>query len=64
MKTTMTELHEKYRQKVHDLDEYIKTMNLKSGLTDEEMDDVISAMRRVNKYLRALGEPEESMYDI
>lgn len=39
-------------------------MNAKGNLTDEEMKEVISAMLKTDKYLRAIGAPESEMYDI
>ena len=46
------------------LDAYVKEMNAKCNLTDEEKKEVMSAMQKTNKYLRAIGAPESSMYDI
>ena len=43
---------------------YVKEMNGKSNLTDEEMKEVMNAMRQTNKYLRAIGAPESAMYDL
>jgi hypothetical protein len=39
-------------------------MNAKCNLTDEEKKEVMSAMQKTNKYLRAIGAPESEMYDI
>ena len=46
------------------LDAYVKEMNAKCNLTDEEMKEVMKAMQQTNKYLKAIGAPESSMYDI
>ena len=45
-------------------DVYVEEMNAKGNLTDEEEKEVWSAMRRTNRYLRAIGAPESEMYDI
>ena len=52
------------RAKIAKLDAYVKEMNAKGNLTDEEKKEVMSAMQKTNKYLRAIGAPESSMYDI
>ena len=57
-------LKEKARAKVKELDVYVEEMNAKGNLTDEECGEVWSAMRRTNRYLRAIGAPESEMYDI
>ena len=46
------------------LDAYVKEMNARGNLTDEEMNEVMKAMQQTNKYLKAIGAPESSMYDI
>ena len=46
------------------LDAYVEEMNAKGNLTDEEKKEVMNAMQETNKYLRAIGAPESSMYDI
>ena len=46
------------------LDAYVEEMNAKGNLTDEEKKEVMSAMQKTNKYLRAIGAPESAMYDI
>ena len=46
------------------LDAYVEEMNAKGNLTDEEKKEVMSAMQKTNKYLRAIGAPESEMYDI
>ena len=52
------------RAKIAKLDAYVKEMNAKCNLTDEEKKEVMSAMQKTNKYLRAIGAPESEMYDI
>lgn len=52
------------RARIAKLDAYVKEMNAKGNLTDEEEKEVWSAMRRTNRYLRAIGAPESEMYDI
>ena len=52
------------RAKIAKLDAYVEEINAKDDLTDEEKKEVMSAMQQVNKYLRAIGAPESSMYDI
>ena len=54
----------KFKAKIEELDAYVKEMNGKSNLTDEEMKEVMNAMRQTNKYLRAIGAPESAMYDL
>jgi peptidoglycan hydrolase CwlO-like protein len=46
------------------LDAYVEEMNARGNLTDEEMNEVMKAMQQTNKYLKAIGAPESSMYDI
>ena len=46
------------------LDAYVEEMNARGNLTDEEMKEVMKAMQQTNKYLKAIGAPESSMYDI
>jgi polyhydroxyalkanoate synthesis regulator phasin len=53
-----------FRAKIAKLDAYVKEMNAKGDLTDEEGKEVISAMQQINMYLMAIGAPESSMYDI
>ena len=53
-----------FRAKIAKLDAYVEEMNAKGKLTDEEEKEVWSAMRRTNRYLRAIGAPESEMYDI
>ena len=64
MQNNRKEKEAEIRAKIAELDAYVKEMNAKGHLTDEEMNEVMSAMRLTNKYLRALGEPESAMYDI
>ena len=52
------------RARIAKLDAYVEEMNAKGNLTDEEWKEVWSAMRRTNRYLRAIGAPESEMYDI
>jgi polyhydroxyalkanoate synthesis regulator phasin len=52
------------RVEIAKLDAYVKEMNAKGDLTDEEGKEVISAMQQINMYLMAIGAPESSMYDI
>ena len=52
------------RAKIAKLDAYVKEMNAKCNLTDEEKKEVMNAMQETNKYLRAIGAPESAMYDI
>ena len=52
------------RAKIAKLDAYVKEMNAKCNLTDEEKKEVMSAMQKTNKYLMAIGAPESAMYDI
>ena len=52
------------RARIAKLDAYVEEMNAKGNLTDEEEKEVWSAMRRTNRYLRAIGAPESEMYDI
>ena len=53
-----------FRAKIAKLDAYVKEMNAKGDLTDEEEKEVISAMQQINMYLMAIGAPESAMYDI
>lgn len=53
-----------FRAKIAKLDAYVEEMNAKGKLTDEKEKEVWSAMRRTNRYLRAIGAPESEMYDI
>ena len=53
-----------FRAKIAKLDAYVEEMNAKGNLTDEEKKEVMSAMQKTNKYLRAIGAPESEMYDI
>ena len=55
---------EKYKEEIAKLDAYVKEMNAKGDLTDEEEKEVISAMQQINMYLMAIGAPESAMYDI
>ena len=52
------------RARIAKLDAYVEEMNAKGNLTNEEEKEVWSAMRRTNRYLRAIGAPESEMYDI
>ena len=61
---TRKEREAEFRAKIAKSDAYIKEMNGKSNLTDEEMKEVKNAMRQTNKYLRAIGAPESAMYDL
>ena len=58
------ERESEFRAKIAKLDAYVEEMNAKGNLTDEEEKEVWSAMRRTNRYLRAIGAPESAMYDI
>jgi hypothetical protein len=58
------ERESEFRAKIAELDAYVEEMNAKGNLTDEEWKEVWSAMRRTNRYLRAIGAPESEMYDI
>ena len=58
------ERESEYRAKIAKLDAYVEEMDAKGKLTDEEEKEVWSAMRRTNRYLRAIGAPESEMYDI
>ena len=58
------ERESEFRAKIAKLDAYVEEMNAKGNLTDEEEKEVWSAMRRTNRYLRAIGAPESEMYDI
>ena len=53
-----------FRAKIAKLDAYVKEMNAKGDLTDEEEKEFISAMQQINMYLMAIGAPESAMYDI
>ena len=53
-----------FRAKIAKLDAYVKEMNAKGNLSDEETKELWSAMRKTNKYLRAIGAPESEMYDL
>ena len=53
-----------FRAKIAKLDAYVKEMNAKGNLSDEETKELWSAMLQTNKYLRAIGAPESAMYDI
>ena len=53
-----------FRAKIAKLDAYVKEMNAKGNLTDEESKEVWNAIQQTNKYLRAIGAPESEMYDI
>lgn len=64
MGKTRQEREAEYKAKIAELDVYVKEMNAKGNLTDEEMKEVISAMLKTNKYLRAIGASESEMYDI
>ena len=57
-------LKEKARARIAKLDAYVEEMNAKGNLTDEEWKEVWSAMLQTNRYLRAIGAPESTMYDI
>ena len=61
---TKKEREAEFKAKIAKLDAYVKEMNAKCNLTDEEKKEVMSAMQKTNKYLRAIGAPESSMYDI
>ncbi len=61
---TRKEREAEFKAKIEELDAYVKEMNGKSNLTDEEMKEVMNAMRQTNKYLRAIGAPESAMYDL
>ena len=52
------------RARIAKLDAYVEEMNAKGKLTDEEKEEVWSAMLQTNRYLRAIGAPESEMYDI
>ena len=52
------------RAKIAKLDAYVEDMNTKGSLADMEMKEVMSAMQKTNKYLRAIEAPESSQYDI
>lgn len=58
------ERESEFRAKIAKQDAYVEEMNAKGKLTDEEEKGVWSAMRRTNRYLRAIGAPESEMYDI
>ena len=58
------ERESEFRAKIAELDAYVEEMDAKGKLTDEEEKEVWSAMRRTNRYLRAIGAPESEMYDI
>jgi hypothetical protein len=58
------ERESEFRAKIAKLDAYVEEMDAKGKLTDEEEKEVWSAMRRTNRYLRAIGAPESEMYDI
>ena len=53
-----------FKAKIAKLDAYVEEMNAKGNLTDEEKEEVWSAMLQTNRYLRAIGAPESEMYDI
>ena len=53
-----------FRAKIAELDAYVEKMNAKGNLSDEEEKEVWSAMRKTNRYLRAIGAPESAMYDL
>ena len=53
-----------FKAKIAKLDAYVEEMNARGNLTDEEMKEVMKAMQQTNKYLKAIGAPESSMYDI
>lgn len=61
---TKKELETEIKAKIAELDAYVKKMNAKSDLTDEEYKELIKAMQQTNKYLRAIGAPESAMYDL
>ena len=61
---TRKEREAEFKAKIEELDAYVKEMNGKINLTDEEMKEVMNAMRQTNKYLRAIGAPESAMYDL
>ena len=52
------------RARIAKLDAYVEEMNAKGNLTNEEWEEVWSAMLQTNRYLRAIGAPESEMYDI
>ena len=58
------EIEEKIKAKIAELDAYVKKMNAKGNLTDDEIKEVIRAMQQTNKYLRAIGASESEMYDL
>ena len=64
MGKTRVEREAELKAKIAELDAYVKEMNAKGHLTDEEVEEVTSAMQLTNKYLRAIGAPEREMYDI
>ena len=53
-----------FKAKIAKLDAYVKEMNAKGNLTDEEVKELMKAMQQTNKYLRAIGAPESAMYDL
>ena len=61
---TRKELETEIKAKIAELDAYVKKMNAKSILTDEEYKELIKAMQQTNKYLKAIGAPESAMYDL
>lgn len=61
---TKKEREAEFKAKIAKLDAYVKEMNAKSDKTDEEIEELMKAMRKTNTYLMAIGAPESEMYDL
>lgn len=61
---TKKEREAEFKAKIAKLDAYVKEMNAKSDKTDEEIEELMKAMRQTNTYLMAIGAPESEMYDL
>lgn len=61
---TKKEREAEFKAKIAKLDAYVKEMNAKSDKTDEEIEELMKAMRKTNTYLMAIGASESEMYDL
>ena len=61
---TKKEREAMFKAKIAKLDAYVKEMNAKSDKTDEEIEELMKAMRKTNTYLMAIGASESEMYDL
>jgi len=61
---TKKEREAMFKAKIAKLDAYVKEMNAKSNKIDEEIEELMKAMRQTNTYLMAIGASESEMYDL